>query len=233
MSASGQTSSAGENRTIVSKRNDRRRRLRFRSGSCRQIQRGDRGIRRPHAQIILRENHENLGLGERAQRLLTDSGLNPAELLSVPDLHSCHHAPGRPDSDRDRSGPGARRCREGLCLPQPAQNSAPLRSRQPTAAATRSRLARQASGNALAHENFAGSHRRDHIAAFRFHSRISFCSAVSSLRRIPCQRKCQPPGSHATGGKEYRRHFGRAEPHAASNSTGIHRRRTVRRRLRV
>ena len=47
-----------------------------------------------------------------------------------------------------------------------------------------------------------------------FHSRIPLRSAVSGVRRIPCQRKRQPPGGHATRGKEHRRHFGRAEPHA-------------------
>ena len=60
-----------------------------------------------------------------------------------------------------------------------------------------------------------------------------FVLLLSIVRRIPCQRKRQSSGGDATRGKEYRRNFGRSKPHIPPCSTGIHRRRAVRRDLRL
>ena len=157
MPASGQTGSASEKRTFISKRNYRRRGLRFRSGLVGRfneaiVEFATRTLKASPAKIT-----KIWAIGERAHSLLADSGLNPAGLLSVPISINAYHAARWPDSDRNRSGPRTRRCREGLCLSQSPQNRGLLRSGEQTAPATRSRLARQASRNALAHEDSAGS----------------------------------------------------------------------------
>ena len=96
-------------------------------------------------------------IGERAHSLLADSGLNPAGLLSVPiSINAITPLVGQIlieiEAAQERGD-----VEKVYVFHNRPKTGALLRSRQQTAPATRSRLARQASRNALAHEDSAGS----------------------------------------------------------------------------
>src|ERR1019366_10587214 len=102
--------------------------------------------------------------------------------------------------------------RGSVSLPQPPKVRINLRAHRQAAAAVGSHLAETTCRNAVAYEGTPGSHRRDNVATPGFCSRLLVCLALSSVRRVPRQRECEPPGSHATRGKKYRRDPGRLEP---------------------
>jgi len=161
-----------------------------------------------------RHNHK-ICPRERIHALLTDTGMPTAGSCRAR-LGQCHFWARRPDSDDvettrehgdvvevylfhnhrnpDRS---TNQLASACCLwISPGRNSLPLLPGQPN-------CLRKSSGS--------------QVATACIHTRILVCPAVSSVCRVACQRKCQPPCRDAAAEKNIDG-FWKTEPQVASHS---------------
>ena len=126
-------------------------------------------------------------VGDRAHALMVDTGMAPVALLSVPtSVNAITPLIGQIlieiEAALDRGN-----VVEVYVFHNHPKFGSRLRARQQAASTARSGLANQARRPALADQEPTGGYRRSHVCASRFRSRIRLCSALSSVRRIPCQ----------------------------------------------
>ena len=172
-------------------------------------------------------------VGERVHARLTDAGLPPMGLFTVPNsVQAITPLVGR-DSNRKRSAPGRRRVCAALRLPQPPAVRGALRTGQPAIVAARRALGTRSGQSPLADKDLARSHGWRHRDAARTHPRISFHLALPGVRRIPREREREPPGGDAARRQKHRRLAGGSPRHVPPFAPERHRRGTVRRDLRL
>ena len=172
-------------------------------------------------------------VGERIQSRLEETDLSPLAGFTLPNSISAITPLVGQTIGRNGIPPRKGRGHTGLCFSQPAPIRGNLFTCQPAIAAAGRPLATRSCRDPVADRQPSRGFWRERENIACAGTRVSFCFAFQRLRRVACERECQPPGRNATRREEYRRIAGGSEPVVPSFAPERNRRGIVRRHLRV